>query len=94
MATCFDLVGHPRALQENRSNSCLVFLQCGIPNAHKFQLHQLYKLVQIELFVWQFELKIRGLSDMQYIKVTVYKKLRPAVYKRPFYFMVMKMWTL
>ena len=30
-ATCFDLVGHPQALQEKRSKSCLVFLQCGIP---------------------------------------------------------------
>ena len=33
-ATCFDLVVHPQALQENRSKSCLVFLYCGIPNAY------------------------------------------------------------
>ena len=25
-ATCFDLVGHPQALQENRSNSWISFL--------------------------------------------------------------------
>ena len=33
-ATCFDLVGHPQALQENISKSCLVFLHCDIPNAY------------------------------------------------------------
>ena len=38
--TCFDLVGHPQALQENRSNSYLVFLHCGIPNACKFLLQE------------------------------------------------------
>ena len=37
-ATCFDLVGHPQALQENRSKVCLVYPHRGIPNAHKFQL--------------------------------------------------------
>ena len=34
-ATCFDLVGHPQAFQEERSKSCLVLLHCGIPNAYK-----------------------------------------------------------
>ena len=38
-ATCFDL-GHPQALQENRSKSCLVFLHCGIPNAYKVLLQE------------------------------------------------------
>jgi len=37
-ATCFDLVGHPQTLQENKSKSCLIYPHCGIPNAHKFQL--------------------------------------------------------
>ena len=42
-------VGHPQALQGNRSKSCLFHLHCGIPNAHMFQLHKqkyisLYKL--------------------------------------------------
>ena len=36
-ATCFDLVGRPQALQEHRAKRCLVFLQCGVPNAYKFQ---------------------------------------------------------
>ena len=36
MATCFDLVGHPHALQESSSKSCLVYLHCGIPNANTF----------------------------------------------------------
>jgi len=36
-ATCFDLVGHPHALQEHRSKRCLGFLHYGIPNAYKFQ---------------------------------------------------------
>ena len=31
--TCFDIVGHPQALQEDRSKSCLVVLHCGIPYA-------------------------------------------------------------
>ena len=46
-ATCFDLVGHPQALQENRSKSCLFFLHCGIPNAYKFSVTEanVYKLV-------------------------------------------------
>ena len=35
--TCFDLVGHPQTLQDNRSKSCLVFLHCGFQNAYKFQ---------------------------------------------------------
>ena len=48
-ATCFDLVCHPQALQENRWKSCLVFLHCGIPNAYKFELQKpkyisLYKM--------------------------------------------------
>ena len=30
-ATCFDIVGHPQAHQEDRSKSCLVLLHCGIP---------------------------------------------------------------
>ena len=33
MATCFDLVGHPQALQEHRSMRCSGFLHYGIPNA-------------------------------------------------------------
>ena len=48
-ATCFDLVGYPQALQENRSKSCLVYPHFGIPDAHTFQLQKqkyisLYKL--------------------------------------------------
>ena len=35
-ATCFDLVGHPQALQEIIPKSYLVFLHCGIPNVYKF----------------------------------------------------------
>ena len=52
-ATCFDLVGHPQALQEDRSKSCLVFLLCGIPNAHTFLLqeHIVHKSVYIGLVV-------------------------------------------
>ena len=52
-ATCFDLIGHPQALQEHRFKRCLVFLHCGIPYAYKFHLQEqkLYKLVQIELVV-------------------------------------------
>jgi len=38
-ATCFDLVGHPQAFQENRSKSCLVYPHCGIPNAFGIQMH-------------------------------------------------------
>ena len=40
-ATCFDLVGHPQALQEHRFKHCLVFMHCGISNAYKFQLQEL-----------------------------------------------------
>jgi len=49
----FDLVGHPQALQEDRSKICLVLLHCGIPNAYKFLLqeHTVHKLVYIELVV-------------------------------------------
>ena len=36
-ATCFELVGHPQTLQENRSKRCLDFLLYGIQNAYKFQ---------------------------------------------------------
>ena len=52
-ATCFDLVGHPQAVQEDRSKSCLVLLHCGIPNAYKFLLqeHIVHKLVYIEVVV-------------------------------------------
>jgi len=32
-ATGFDLVGHPQALQEHRSERCLSFLHYGIPKA-------------------------------------------------------------
>ena len=39
-ATFLDLVGHPQALQENRSKSCLVFLHCGIPHAYKLYICQ------------------------------------------------------
>jgi len=48
--TCFELVGHPQALQEDRSKTCLVFLPCGIPNAYKLLLqeHTVHKLVYIE----------------------------------------------
>ena len=31
-ATCFDLVGHPQALQERRSKRCVGFLHYGIAN--------------------------------------------------------------
>ena len=44
--TCFDLVGHPQALQENRSKSYLVFLHCGIPQFTKTK--QL-----LDLFSWR-----------------------------------------
>jgi len=46
-ATCLELVGHPQALQENRSKSCLVSLHCGIPKAYKILLqeHKVYKFV-------------------------------------------------
>jgi len=49
-ATCFDLVGHPQAFQENRSKSYLVLLHCGIPNAYKvlLQEHNVHKLVYNE----------------------------------------------
>jgi len=54
-ATCFDIVGHPQALQERLIQELLVFLHCGIPNAHKFQLQKqnyisLYKLNLCEGF--------------------------------------------
>ena len=39
-ATCFDLVGHPQVLQEDSAKSCLVLLQCGIPNVYKFLLQE------------------------------------------------------
>jgi len=32
-ATCFDLVGHPEALYENRYKSCFVFLHVESYNA-------------------------------------------------------------
>jgi len=46
-ATCFDLVGHPQALQGNGSKSFLVFLHSWIPNAHRFQVQKqnIYKVV-------------------------------------------------
>ena len=31
-ATCFDLVGHPQALQEKQIQELFSFLHCGIPN--------------------------------------------------------------
>jgi len=34
-ATCFDVVGHPQAIQEYRSKRCFVFPHYGIPNACK-----------------------------------------------------------
>ena len=57
-ATCFDLVGHPQALQEGRSKSCLVFLHCGIPNAYKFLLQKyiVHKLVYIFVRTTCFDL--------------------------------------
>ena len=50
-ATCFDLVGHPQALQEDRAKSCSVSLHCGIPNAYKLLLQEpiVHRLVYIEL---------------------------------------------
>ena len=50
-AACLDLVGHPQAFQENRYKSRLVFLHCGIPNAHKFQLQ---KQKYIRLYKFNF----------------------------------------
>jgi len=40
-ATCFDLVDHPQALQENRSKSCLSFSALWDLNAYMFQLQEL-----------------------------------------------------
>jgi len=64
-ATCFDLVGHPQALQGNRSKSCLVFLQYGIPNAHRFfarhcllkqMFAQHFKSLDLVFLYWLMEL--------------------------------------
>jgi len=48
-ATCFDLFGHPQALQEHRSKRCSAFLHCGIPNAHKFRLQKQKRIDYINL---------------------------------------------
>jgi len=50
-ATCFDLVGHPQILQENRSKGCLFFLHCGIPNANNFQL-QKQKYISLDKLIY------------------------------------------
>ena len=60
---CFDLVGHRQALQENRSKSCLIFLHCGIPNAHKFQL-QTQKYIRFH--------KLKLLCDCLNLKLETY----------------------
>ena len=76
-ATCFDLVVHPQAVQENRSKSCLGFLHCGIQNAYKFELQKqkyisLYKIKLFKSFNLKLETYlIRGTLKSLYIKESI-----------------------